>query len=42
MGKLIVRILPAIAEFDRDMIVERLVEGKTIVKLNPDNCEGWQ
>ena len=40
MGKLILRMLSAIAEFDRDMIVERLAEGKSIAKQNPDFREG--
>ena len=40
MGRLILRMLSAIAEFDRDMIVERLAEGKAIAKQNPDFSEG--
>lgn len=40
MGRLILRMLSAIAEFDRDMIVERLAEGKAIAKQNPDFKEG--
>jgi DNA invertase Pin-like site-specific DNA recombinase len=32
MGRFFLRILSAIAEFDRDMIVERLAEGKAIAK----------
>ncbi|KAA0944240.1 recombinase family protein [Sporosarcina sp. ANT_H38] len=40
MGRLILRMLSTIAEFDRDMIVERLAEGKTIAKQNPDFREG--
>ncbi|KAA0940617.1 recombinase family protein, partial [Sporosarcina sp. ANT_H38] len=40
MGRLILRMLSAIAEFDRDMIVERLAEGKAIAKQNPDFREG--
>ena len=40
MGKLILRMLSAIAEFDRDMIVERLAKGKAIAKQNPDFREG--
>lgn len=40
MGRLILRMLAAIAEFDRDMIVERLAEGKAIAKQNPDFKEG--
>lgn len=40
MGRLILRMLSAIAEFDKDMIVERLAEGKAVAKLNPDYREG--
>lgn len=40
MGRLILRMLSSIAEFDRDMIVERLAEGKAIAKQNPDFKEG--
>lgn len=40
MGNLILRMLSAIAEFDRDMIVERLAEGKAIARQNPDFKEG--
>ncbi len=40
MGRLILRMLSAISEFDRDMIVARLAEGKAIAKLNPDFKEG--
>jgi len=40
MGRLILRMLSAIAEFARDMIVERLAEGKAIAKQNPDIREG--
>ena len=39
-GKLIRNIMLAFAEFERDMIVERTQEGKTIAKLNPDFKEG--
>ena len=35
-GKLIRNIMLAFAEFERDMIVERTQEGKTIAKQNPD------
>jgi len=35
MGRLIVRMFSAIAEFDREIIVERLVESKTIARQNP-------
>lgn len=40
MGRLILRMLSAISEFDRDMIVARLAEGKVIAKLNSDFKEG--
>ncbi|EGQ19560.1 resolvase family site-specific recombinase [Sporosarcina newyorkensis 2681] len=40
MGRLILRMLSAIAEFDRDMIVERLAEGKAIAKQKPGHKEG--
>lgn len=40
MGNLILRMLSAIAEFDKDMIVERLAEGKAQARLNPDFQEG--
>lgn len=40
MGRLILRMLSAISEFDRDMIVARLAEGKAIAKQNPDFKEG--
>lgn len=39
-GKLIRNIMLAFAEFERDMIVERTQEGKTIAKQNPDFKEG--
>ena len=39
-GKLIRMILLAFAEFERDMIVERTQEGKTIAKQNPNFTEG--
>lgn len=39
-GKLIRNILFAFAEFERDMIVERTQEGKSIAKQNPDFTEG--
>lgn len=39
-GKLIRNILLAFAEFERDMIVERTQEGKSIAKQNPDFTEG--
>lgn len=40
MGKLMVTILLAFAEFERDMIVERTQTGKAIAKQNPDFTEG--
>lgn len=40
MGRVILRMLSAISEFDRDMIVARLAEGKAIAKLNSDFKEG--
>lgn len=40
MGRLILRMLSAFAEFDRDMIVERLAEGKAIAKQNEGYREG--
>lgn len=40
-GKLILNILLSFAEFERDMIVERLDEGKEVAKANnPDYKEG--
>lgn len=39
-GKLIRTIFLAFAEFERDMIVERTQEGKTIAKEKPDFREG--
>lgn len=39
-GKLIRNIMLAFAEFERDMIVERTQEGKTIAKMNPEFKEG--
>lgn len=39
-SKLIRNIFFAFAEFERDMIIERTTEGKTIAKLNPDFKEG--
>lgn len=40
MGKLMVTMLLAFAEFERDMIVERTQTGKEIAKQNPDYREG--
>lgn len=39
-GKLMLTILAGFAEFERDMIVERLSEGKAIAKQNADYKEG--
>ena len=39
-SKLIRNVFFAFAEFERDMIVERTMEGKTIAKQNPDFREG--
>jgi DNA invertase Pin-like site-specific DNA recombinase len=39
-SKLIRNIFFAFAEFERDMIIERTQEGKTIAKQNPDYREG--
>lgn len=39
-GRLILHILFAFAEFERDMIVERTQEGKMIAKQRPDFKEG--
>jgi len=39
-GKLILQIMLAFAEFERDMIVERTQEGKSIAKLNANYHEG--
>ena len=39
-GKLIRNIMLAFAEFERDMIVERIQEGKSIAKQNPEFREG--
>ena len=39
-GKLIRNIMLAFAEFERDMIVERTQEGKSIAKKQPDFKEG--
>lgn len=39
-GKLLLTILAGFAEFERDMIVERLSEGKAIAKQNADYREG--
>lgn len=39
-GKLLFTILAAFAEFERDLIVQRMLEGKEIAKQNPDYREG--
>lgn len=39
-GKLIMNIMFAFAEFERNMIIERTAEGKAIAKQNPDYREG--
>lgn len=39
-GKLILQIMLAFAEFERDMIVERTQTGKAIAKMNPNYREG--
>lgn len=39
-GRLILNIMLAFAEFERDMIVERTQEGKKIARQNPDFREG--
>lgn len=39
-GKLIMNIMFAFAEFERDMIIERTQEGKAIAKQSPDFKEG--
>lgn len=39
-GKLILTVMLAFAEFERDMICERTREGKAIARLNPDFKDG--
>lgn len=39
-GRLILNVMLAFAEFERDMIVERTQEGKAIAKQKPDFKEG--
>jgi DNA invertase Pin-like site-specific DNA recombinase len=39
-GRLLLTILSGFAEFERDMIVERLAEGKAIAKQKPNFTEG--
>lgn len=40
MGKFFLQTLLAVAEMERNMIIERTQEGKVIAKLNPDYKEG--
>ena len=39
-GKLILTVMLAFAEFERDMIVERTQEGRAIARLNPEYRDG--
>ena len=39
-GKLILTVMLAFAEFERDMIVERTQEGRAIAQLNPEYKDG--
>lgn len=39
-GKLILTVMLAFAEFERDMICERTQEGRAIARLNPDYKDG--
>ena len=39
-GKLILTVMLAFAEFERDMIVERTREGRAIARLNPEYRDG--
>ena len=39
-GKLILTVMLAFAEFERDMIVERTQEGRAIARLNPEYKDG--
>lgn len=39
-GRLILTVMLAFAEFERDMILERTQEGRAIARLNPDYKEG--
>ena len=39
-GKLILTIMLGFAEFERDMIIERTQEGRSIARLNPDYKDG--
>jgi DNA invertase Pin-like site-specific DNA recombinase len=40
MGELLLNVMLAFAQFERDMIVERTQEGKAIAKQSPDFREG--
>lgn len=40
MGRLLLNILAAFAEFERDTIVERFAEGKAIARQDPSYREG--
>lgn len=40
MGKLMIQIMFAFAEFERDMIVERFAEGKAVARSNGKRTEG--
>ena len=39
-GRLILTVMLAFAEFERDMIIERTQEGRAIARLNPEYREG--
>ena len=39
-GKLIRNVMLSFAEFERDMIVQRTQEGKSVARMNPDYREG--
>ena len=39
-GKLIRDVMLSFAEFERDMIVQRTMEGKSVARLDPDYREG--
>jgi len=40
IGELLLNVMLAFAQFERDMIVERTQEGKAVAKLRPDFREG--
>lgn len=40
MGKIILTVMLAFAEYERDMIIERTQEGRAIARLDPDYKEG--